>query len=79
MATVAQRNEIKRQKARLEALQKEEESEREQARARARERVVQDFERSQTGLGGSKLKQADNGKKEEEGNREFVVTRPQSF
>src|ERR1700753_1457355 len=45
--TVAQRTQIKRQKARIEALQKEEEAERDQARMRARERVLRDFERTQ--------------------------------
>lgn len=49
-SVVSQRTEIKKQKSRLEALQKEEEAERERARARARERVIRNFERSQASL-----------------------------
>lgn len=43
---------IKRQKARLEALKKEAEEERERARDAARERVLLEFERGQLGLSG---------------------------
>lgn len=54
---LSQKNEIKRRKARIEALQKEEEAEQETARIRARERVVRDFERSQIGLRRSVFRQ----------------------
>lgn len=48
---VSQRTEIKRQKALIEKLQKEEDAERERTLARARERAIRDFNHSQTGLG----------------------------
>ncbi|TFK86213.1 hypothetical protein K466DRAFT_493239 [Polyporus arcularius HHB13444] len=47
---VTQMNDIKRQKARLEAMKKEAEEERERAREAARERVLREFERGQLGL-----------------------------
>ncbi|KAF9485672.1 hypothetical protein BDN70DRAFT_847580 [Pholiota conissans] len=50
---LTQKTNIKRQKAKLEALKKEAEEERTRAREAARERVLQDFERGQLGLGGS--------------------------
>jgi len=52
----------------LEALQKEEEVEKEQARIRARERVLRDFEKSQTGFGASTTEQNDKSTKSAEGN-----------
>ena len=48
---MTQKNAIKRQKAKIEALRKEAEEERARAREAARERVLQDFERGQLGLG----------------------------
>ncbi|KAL5497731.1 hypothetical protein ACEPAH_2662 [Sanghuangporus vaninii] len=48
---LSQKKDIKRQKARLEALKKEAEEERARARAEARARVLKDFERGQLGLG----------------------------
>lgn len=50
---VTQKTNIKRQKAKLEALKKEAEEERARAREAARERVLLDFERGQLGLGSS--------------------------
>ena len=67
--TVTQRSQIKRQKARLETLQKEEEAEREQARLRARERVLRDFERTQNGFVGSSMGPNNKSTKSEEENR----------
>lgn len=48
---MTQKNAIKRQKAKIEALRKEAEEERARARELARERVLLDFERGQLGLG----------------------------
>lgn len=50
LESVTQMNDIKRQKARLEAMKKEAEEERERAREAARERVLREFERGQLGL-----------------------------
>ncbi|KAI0649757.1 hypothetical protein C8Q79DRAFT_900609 [Trametes meyenii] len=47
---ITQIGDIKRQKARLEALKKEAEEERQRAREAARERVLREFERGQLGL-----------------------------
>lgn len=41
---------MKRQKAKIEALKKEEEEEKERVRAAARERVLRDFEKGQVGI-----------------------------
>ncbi|KAI0342225.1 hypothetical protein BDW22DRAFT_1357522 [Trametopsis cervina] len=51
---VTQLGDIKRQKARLEALKREAEEERQRAREAARERVLLDFEKGQLGLAGPK-------------------------
>lgn len=48
---LSQKKDIKRQKARLEALKKEAEEERQRAQAEARARVLKEFERGQLGLG----------------------------
>ena len=48
---MSQKKDIKRQKARLEALKKEAEEERQRAQAEARARVLKEFERGQLGLG----------------------------
>lgn len=45
--TVSQKKDIKRQKAKLEALKQEAEEERARARSEARERVLREFERGQ--------------------------------
>lgn len=50
---VTQKKDIKRQKQRLDALKKEHQEEQERARAAARERVLQEFEKGQLGLGPS--------------------------
>ena len=47
---VSQISDIKRQKARLEAMKKEAEEERQRAREAARERVLREFEKGQLGL-----------------------------
>ena len=52
MLLVKQKKDIKRQKAKLDALKKEEEEERLRAKTEARERVLKEFERGQLGLGG---------------------------
>ncbi|KAH8112919.1 hypothetical protein DFH11DRAFT_1857693 [Phellopilus nigrolimitatus] len=49
---LSQKKDIKRQKAKLEALKKEAEAERLRVQAEARERVLKEFERGQLGLGG---------------------------
>ncbi|EIW79613.1 hypothetical protein CONPUDRAFT_125977 [Coniophora puteana RWD-64-598 SS2] len=48
---LTQKNDIKKQKARLEKLKQEAEEEKERAKEEARERVLQDFEKRQLGLG----------------------------
>ena len=48
---MTQKKDIKRQLAKLDALKKEEEEERLRAKEAARERVLQEFERGQLGLG----------------------------
>ncbi|KAF5325225.1 hypothetical protein D9619_009715 [Psilocybe cf. subviscida] len=53
---LSQKNAIKRQKQKIEALKKEAEEERARAREAARQRVLLDFERGQLGLGGSAAK-----------------------
>lgn len=50
---LSQKKEIKRQQALLEKMKVEEEQEREQAREQARQRVLEDFERTQSGVGSS--------------------------
>ena len=58
--TVAQKKDIKKQKAKLEALKQEAEEERARARAEARERVLREFERGQglaAGLAGLRKEQ----------------------
>jgi nitric oxide synthase-interacting protein len=50
---VTQKKDIKRQKQRLDALKKEHAEEQDRARAAARERVLQEFEKGQLGLGPS--------------------------
>lgn len=52
---VGQKKEIKRQKERIELLRREEAEERERVRDAARQRVLQDFERGQLGLGGTRV------------------------
>jgi len=66
-----QKKDIKRQKAKLDALKREAEEEAQLAKLEARERVLKDFERGQLGLGGSvatgvsqKGKEKENGKDE---------------
>lgn len=49
-SSVTQLSDIKKQKARLEALKREAEEEKERAREAARERVLLEFERGQLGL-----------------------------
>ncbi len=68
---VSQKKDIKRQKAKLDALKREAEEEAQLAKLEARERVLKDFERGQLGLGGSvatgvsqKGKEKENGKDE---------------
>jgi nitric oxide synthase-interacting protein len=48
---VAQKKDIRRQKERFEALHQEEEEEKERVKEAARQRVLQNFERGQSGLG----------------------------
>lgn len=48
-----QKKDIKRQKERLAGLEKQAAEEREQAKERARQRVLEDFEKGQLGLGGA--------------------------
>lgn len=50
---MSQKQAIKKQKTKLEALKREAEDERTRARNAARERVLQDFEKGQLGLGNS--------------------------
>lgn len=50
--TVTQLDDIKRQKAKLDALKREAEEEKQRAREAARERVLLDFEKGQLGLSG---------------------------
>lgn len=50
-SSVTQKKDIKKQKARLDALKKEAAEERLRAQAEARERVLKEFERGQLGLG----------------------------
>jgi hypothetical protein len=52
---VTQKKDIKRQKQRLDALKREHEEEQARAKAAARERVLQEFEKGQLGLGRSSL------------------------
>ena len=53
ISTVSQKQAIKKQKTKLEALKREAEDERTRARNAARERVLQDFEKGQLALGNS--------------------------
>jgi nitric oxide synthase-interacting protein len=55
MRSVAQKKDIKRQKQRLDALKREHEEEQARAKEAARERVLQEFEKGQLGLGKSSL------------------------
>ena len=65
-AAVTQKKDIKRQKARLEALKQEAERERMEVKLKARERVLREFERGQLGLGlgGTTLTSTSGAKKE---------------
>lgn len=66
---MSQKKDIKRQKARLDALKKEAEAERERAKAEARARVLEEFEKGQLGLGmGGVAVASTSGAKEEDGN-----------
>lgn len=58
---LAQKKEMKRQQAKLDAMAKEEEEERERRRAEARERVLKDFEARQLGLSSQKPAMEESG------------------
>jgi nitric oxide synthase-interacting protein len=53
LSLVSQKNDIKRQKEKLEAMKREAEEERQRAREAARERVLLEFEKGQLSLAGS--------------------------
>lgn len=71
---VKQKQDIKKQKAKLDAMQKEIEQAKDQARAAARERVLMEFEKGQRSLGGAINTITTSGAESTQGSCELLLT-----